>query len=120
MAYKPKAVPAVAAGPQVQPKKKKLSILPITAAEIRDPAKFSMWVFGHSSIILQQLFDVLPDAPPGEQIKVLHALYSTSLSFRPYSIVAEPKDGESDPASVMAKLLRQTEEQQAEGPKESE
>jgi hypothetical protein len=106
MASKPKVAPTVAA-----PKKRKLNILPISAAEIRDPAKFSLWVFGHSSLILQELFNVLPDAPPGEQIKVLHALYSTSLSFRPYSIVQEPKDGASDPASVLEKLLRQTNEQ---------
>lgn len=84
--------------------KKSLKVLPISADDIRDPQKFAQWQFAHSPLILQELFDNLPEAGANERVKVLAELYKTAISFRPYVPIAAPTSG-NDPAAELAALL---------------
>lgn len=90
--------------PVKPPKPKGLKILPISAEDIRDPQKFNIWIFSMGPLILQELFDCLPEAAPNEKVRILADLYKTTLSYRPYTASVAPQGG-NDPAAELAALL---------------
>lgn len=83
-----------------------VKILPISADDLRNPEKFSAWIFAHGPLILQELFANLPDANANERVKILADLYKTTLNYRPF-VPAVPADNAEDPAAALAALLAQ-------------
>ena len=86
--------------------RKPITCLPISDAIIRDPQQFANWIYAHTPLILQELFNALPSAPPAEQLKTLSSLYQTGLSYRPL-VTIKPSDASSDVASELRKMLMQ-------------
>ena len=83
-----------------------VKILPISPEDLRDPERFSQWIFSHSPLVLQELFLNLPDASANERVKVLADLYKTTLTYRPF-VPVKPFSETEDPASALAALLAQ-------------
>lgn len=100
----------VKAKPTNRDKIKALKMLPVTAEDLRDPQKFSYWIYANSPLMLQGIFDLLPHASPNESLKVLASLFETAINFRPFIAQQLPTAGVNDPAEELAKLLRTTEE----------
>lgn len=83
-------------------KKSPLKVLPITEEELRDPRQFSNWIFTHSPLVLQALFDALPTASPNEQLKTLSTLFSTIVSYKP---ILPQKAEDGDAVSRLMQVL---------------
>jgi hypothetical protein len=89
------------------PKPKALQALPISADDIRDPAKFSFYIYSHAQPILQQLLDTLPDVPPTQRANIYLQLFEHCLSYRPYVPVKAYSNPQDDPVAALAALLAQ-------------
>jgi hypothetical protein len=107
-----KAKPTTPPPAKDPPRAKPIKILPMEADTMRDPQKFAAHIFAQGTLILQELFNTLPDCPAAKKAEILADLYKTSLNFRPFITQQAPTDGSSDPATELLKLLTQTEEEE--------
>jgi hypothetical protein len=78
-------------------------VLPITAEQLRNPQEFNFWLFSQTPIVLQELYDNLADAPASERIKVLHSVFETCLSQKPY--IKQESNSMDNTALTLADML---------------
>jgi hypothetical protein len=85
-----------------------LRVAPLDAATSADPEAFRAWLFSHTAIVMQGIFDNLPDASPNERVRVLSSLFNSLTQFKTDSGNRRPvvEFEEENQDELLAELLK--------------